>query len=153
MDIKVPDFIKEKYNLIIYVGIDIDKFNYFAAAISLVGEISIKSFKFSNDHDGFYLLLSNLAPFNQNNIRKPQTNKADTFIIANTLMMQDYLRFFTLKVLNVIKLKELGTFRQNTIIQHTRLKIQLTVYIDQFFLEPQYCFKSSLHQNSVYAFR
>nr|WP_330397492.1 transposase [Blautia hominis] len=52
----------------IYVGIDIAKFNHFASAISLKGEILIEPLNFTNDYDGFYLLLSNLAPLDQNSI-------------------------------------------------------------------------------------
>ena len=44
----------------IYVGIDIAKLNHFAAAISSDGEIIIESFKFTNDADGFQLLISKL---------------------------------------------------------------------------------------------
>ena len=192
MDITVSDFMKGRYNLMIYVGIDIAKLNHFAAAISSDGEILIEPFKFTNDYDGFYLLLSKLAPLDQNNIiiglestahygdnlvrflitkdynvcvlnplstssmrknnvRKTKTDKVDTFVIAKTLMMQDSLRFFTLKDLDYIELKELGRFRQKTVKQRTRLKIQLTSYIDQVFPELQYFFKSGVHQNSVYA--
>ena len=43
----------------IYVGINIAKFNHFSATISSSGEILIEPFKFSNGYDGFYLLLSN----------------------------------------------------------------------------------------------
>jgi len=176
----------------IYVGIDIAKLNHFASAISSEGEILIDPFKFTNDYDGFYLLLSKLAPLDQNsiiiglestahygdnlvrfliskdfnvcvlnpiktsvmrknNIRKTKTDKVDTFIIAKTLMMQDSLRFITLKDLDYIELKELGRFRQKTVKQRTRLKIQLTSYLDQVFPELQYFFKSGVHQNSVYA--
>ena len=176
----------------IYVGIDIAKLNHFAAAISSDGEILIEPFKFTNDYDGFYLLLSNLAPLDQNsiiiglestahygdnlvrfliskgfkvcvlnpiqtssmrknNVRKTKTDKVDTFVIAKTLMMQDSLRFMTLKDLDYIELKELGRFRQKLVKQRTRLKIQLTSYVDQVFPELQYFFKSGLHQNSVYA--
>ena len=46
----------------IYVGIDTAKLNHIAAAISSDGEILIEPFKFTNDYDDFYLLLSNLAP-------------------------------------------------------------------------------------------
>jgi len=56
------------YNLMIYIGIDIAKLNHFAATISSDGEILIEPFKFTNDHDGFYLLLSKLPPLNQNSI-------------------------------------------------------------------------------------
>ena len=52
----------------IYVGIDIAKLNHFAAAISSDGEILIEPFKFTNDYDSFYLLLSKLAPLDQNSI-------------------------------------------------------------------------------------
>lgn len=176
----------------IYVGIDIAKLNHFAAVISSDGEILIEPFKFTNDYDGFYLLLSKLAPLDQNsiiiglestahygdnlvrfliskdfkvcvlnpiqtssmrknNVRKTKTDKVDTFIIAKTLMMQDSLRFMTLDDLDYIELKELGRFRQKLVKQRTRLKIQLTSYVDQVFPELQYFFKSGLHQNSVYA--
>ena len=47
--------------------------------------------------------------------------------------------------------KALGRFRQKTIKQRTRLKIQLTTYVDQAFPEIQYFFKSGLHQHAVYA--
>ena len=52
----------------IYVDINIAKLNHFAAAISSDGEILIEPFKFTNDYDGFYLLLSKLAPLDQNSI-------------------------------------------------------------------------------------
>ena len=68
MDTTVSDFMKGRYNLMIYVGIDIAKLNHFAAAISSDGEILIEPFKFTNDYDGFYLLLSKLAPLDQNSI-------------------------------------------------------------------------------------
>ena len=44
----------------IFVGIDIAKLNHFAAAISSDGEILIEPFKFTNDADGFQLLVSKL---------------------------------------------------------------------------------------------
>lgn len=175
----------------IYVGIDIAKLNHFASAISSDGEILIEPFKFTNDYDGFYLLLSKLDSLNQdsiiiglestahygdnlvrfllardlkvcvlnpiktsvmrkNNVRKTKTDKVDTYIIAKTLMVQDNLRFMTMDDLDYIELKELGRFRQKTVKQRTRLKIQLTSYVDQVFPELQYFFKSGLHQKAVY---
>ena len=79
------------------------------------------------------------------------TDKVYTFVIAKILMMQDSLRFITLKDLDYIELKELGRFRQKTVKQRTRLNIQLTSYIDQVFPKLQHFFKSGVHQNSVYA--
>lgn len=87
----------------------------------------------------------------KNNIRKTKTDKVDTYIISKTLMLQESLRFVTFYDLDLMDLKQLGRFRQKTIKQRTRLKIQLTSYIDQVFPELQYFFKSGLHQKSVYA--
>ena len=178
----------------IYVGIDIAKLNHFASAISSDGEILMKPFKFTNDGDGFQLLLSRLetlaledgsliiglestahygdnlvrylvacnfkvcvlnpiktSSMRKNNIRKTKTDKVDTYLIAKTLMMQDSYRFVTFYDLDLMDLKTLGRFRQKTVKQRTRLKIQLTSYVDQVFPELQYFFKSGLHQKSVYA--
>ena len=87
----------------------------------------------------------------KNNIRKTKTDKVDTYIIAKTLMMQSSRRFYSYEDLDMMDLKTLGRFRQKTMKQRTRLKIQLTSYVDQVFPELQYFFKSGLHQNSVYA--
>ena len=176
----------------IYVGIDIAKLNHFASAISSDGEILIEPFKFSNDSDGFHLLISKLDSFDKssiiiglestahygdnlvrylvaenykvcvinpiktsvmrkNNVRKTKTDKVDTYIICKTLMMQDSLRFVSYYDLDLMTLKSLGRFRQKTIKQRSRLKIQLTAYVDEVFPELQYFFKSGLHQKSVYA--
>ena len=189
----VSDFRKGRYNLMkIYVGIDIAKLNHFAAAISSDGEIIIEPFKFTNDADGFQLLVSKLESFDKNsliiglestahygdnlvrylvtelyqvcvlnpiktcqmrknNVRKTKTDKVDTYVIAKTLMIQDNLRFVSFFDLDMMDLKALGRFRQKTIKQRTRLKIQLTTYVDQVFPEIQYFFKSGLHQHAVYA--
>ena len=44
----------------IYAGIDIVKLNHFTSAISSDSEEPIKPFKFTDDNDGFQLLISNL---------------------------------------------------------------------------------------------
>ena len=175
----------------IYVGIDIAKLNHFASAISSDGEVLIEPFKFTNDNDGFLLLLSKLNSFDKssliiglestahygnnllaflvpkgfqvclinpiqtstmrkNNIRKTKTDKVDTFIICKTLLMQPH-RFVTLYDIGLLQLKNLGRFRQKTVKQRTRLKIQLTSYVDQVFPELQYFFKSGIHHKGCYA--
>ena len=175
----------------IYVGIDIAKLNHFASAISSDGEVLIEPFKFTNDNDGFCLLVSKLSSFEKdeliiglestahygnnlllflvpkgykvvlinpiqtstmrkNNIRKTKTDKVDTLIICKTLMMQPH-RFVTLYDLGIMQLKNLGRFRQKTVKQRTRLKIQLTSYVDQVFPELQYFFKSGIHHSGCYA--
>ncbi len=86
----------------------------------------------------------------KNNVRKTKTDKVDTFVIAKTLILQDSLRFISLKDLDYIELKELGRFRRKTVKQRTLFKLQLTFYMDQVFPELQYFFKSGVHPNSVY---
>ena len=87
----------------------------------------------------------------KNNVRKTKTDKVDTYIICKTLKMQDSLRFVSYYDLDLRDLKSLSRFRQKTIKQRSRLKIQLTAYVDEVFPVLQYFFKSGLHQNSVYA--
>ena len=66
-------------------------------------------------------------------------------------MMQGSYRFYTFYDLDLMNLKALGRFYQKTIKQRTRLKIQLTAYVDEVFPALQYFFKSGLHQKSIYA--
>jgi transposase (fragment) len=49
----------------IYVGVDIAKLNHFASAISSDGEVLIEPFKFTNDADGFQMLVSKLISLKQ----------------------------------------------------------------------------------------
>ena len=175
----------------IYVGIDIAKLNHFASALSSDGEVLIEPFKFTNDSDGFFMLLSKLSSFDKNNIviglestahygnnllmflvpkgykvclinpiqtavlrknniRKTKTDKVDTYIIAKALMMNDF-RYVTLQDIGLIQLKNLGRVRLKLVKQRTRLKIQLTSYVDQVFPELQYFFKSGIHHKGCYA--
>ena len=87
----------------------------------------------------------------KNNIRKTKTDKVDTYIIAKALMLQQSHRFITASDINLMDLKALGRFRQKSLKQRTRLKIQLKTYVDETFPELQYFFKSGLHQRAVYA--
>ena len=86
----------------------------------------------------------------KNNIRKTKTDKVDTFTICKVLMMQPH-RFVSLLDLGILQLKNLGRFRQKTVKQRTRLKIQLTSYVDLVFPELQYFFKSGIHNKGCYA--
>lgn len=54
-DITVSDFMKEKYNLIIYADIDLAKLNHFTSVISSNGTELMKPFKFTNHGDGFQM--------------------------------------------------------------------------------------------------
>lgn len=84
----------------------------------------------------------------KNRIRKTKTDKLDTVVIAQALMLGNY-RFFTKYDLDLMHLKNLGRFRQKLMKQRTRDKIMLTSYLDQAFPELQYFFKG-IHHNAVY---
>ena len=133
-------------------------------SLSLVSDsiiIGLESTAHYDDNLIRYLVASNFqvcvlnpiktSSMRKNNIRKTKTDKVDTYIIAKTLMMQDSYRFVSFYDLDLMEPKTLGRFRQKTVKQRTRLKIQLTSYVDQVFPELQYFFKSGLHQKSVYA--
>lgn len=91
------------------------------------------------------------AALRKNNIRKTKTDKVDTFVIAKVLMLQQSHHFLSFDDLDLMSLKSLGRFRQKSLKQRTRLKIQLKTYVDETFPELQYFFKSGLHQKAVYA--
>ncbi len=52
----------------IYVGIDIAKQKHFAAAMTSDGEVLIPPFGFTNNSEGFTLLLSKLKSFDKENL-------------------------------------------------------------------------------------
>src|SRR5699024_6392349 len=61
-------FLKGRYFLMIYVGIDVAKQDHFASLISSDGEILVGPFQFSNDGDGFQYLVSAFEPFDDEEI-------------------------------------------------------------------------------------
>lgn len=58
----------ERRTFMIYVGIDTAKLNRYASAISSYGEVLLEPFKFTNDNDGFYTLVSKLDQFNKDKV-------------------------------------------------------------------------------------
>ena len=90
------------------------------------------------------------ATLRKNNIRKTKTDKVDTFLIAKELMLNPH-RFVCEYDIQIMKLKSLCRFRQKLVKSRTRVKIQLTSYVDQLFPELQYFFKSGIHHKACYA--
>ena len=84
----------------IFVGIDIAKLNHFAAAISSDGEILIEPFKFTNDADGFQLLVSKLESFDKNSII---IGLESTAHYGDNLVRYLVAEFYQVCVLNPIK--------------------------------------------------
>ncbi len=91
-----------------------------------------------------------VSSLRKNNIRKTKTDKVDTYLIAKTLM-HNQLRFVTQYDIDIMRLRDFCRFRLKTIKSRTRLKIQLTAYMDQLFPELQYFFKSGIHGKACYS--
>lgn len=82
-------------------------------------------------------------------IRKTKTDKADTFLIIKSLMVNSY-RLYTQQDADSMKLKSLCRFRQNLKKSKARLKIQLSGYVNLSFPELPTCFKSGIHIATCY---
>ncbi|SFR78882.1 IS110 family transposase [[Clostridium] aminophilum] len=162
----------------IYAGIDIAKLNHYAAVLSSDGDgfkklseelsdyapeptiIGLESTAHYGDNLVLFLVTSDykvcvLNPIQtssrrKDRIRKTKTDKVDAIVIAETVMMQKSHRFVTFYDLDLMDLKTLGRFRQKSIKQRTRLKIQLTSYVDQVFPELQYVVKNNATFRELY---
>lgn len=84
------------------------------------------------------------------NIRKTKTDKIDTTLIVQCLMLNKY-SLVNSKDIDMIKLKRLSRFRMEMVQQQTRIKTQLTSCLDIVFPELPLFFKGNIHLNSAYA--
>ena len=84
------------------------------------------------------------------NIRKTKTDKVDTMLIVQCLMLKKY-SLVTSQDINIIKLRRLSRFRLETVQQQTRIKTQLTGCLDIVFPELSNFFKGNLHLKVSYA--
>ncbi len=84
------------------------------------------------------------------NIRKTKTDKIDTMLIVQCLMLKKY-SLVSSKNIDMIKLRRLSRFRLEMVQQQTRIKTQLTACLDIVFPELAHFFKGNLHLKVVYA--
>lgn len=84
------------------------------------------------------------------NIRKTKTDKLDTKLIVECLMLRKY-SLVNFQDINIIKLRRLSRFRMELIQQQTRIKTQLTACLDIVFPELSSYFKGNLHLSTSYA--
>ena len=84
------------------------------------------------------------------NIRKTKTDKIDTYLIVQCLMLNKYSLVTSLDI-NIIKLRRLSRFRLETIQQQARIKTQLIGCLDIVFPELPSFFKGNLHLKVSYA--
>lgn len=84
------------------------------------------------------------------NIRKTKTDKIDTKLIVECLMLKKY-SIINAQDIDIIKLRRLCRFRMEMVQQQTRIKIQLTGCLDIVFPELSKFFRGNLHLKVSYA--
>lgn len=84
------------------------------------------------------------------NIRKTKTDKIDTKLIVQCLMLKKY-SIINSQDIDIIKLRRLCRFRMELVQQQTRIKTQLTGCLDIVFPELSNFFKGNLHLKVSYA--
>ena len=84
------------------------------------------------------------------NIRKTKTDKVDTMLIVQCLMLKKY-SLVSSKNIDLIRLRRLSRFRLEMVQQQTRIKTQLTACLDIVFPELAHFFKGNLHLKVSYA--
>ena len=84
------------------------------------------------------------------NIRKTKTDKIDTMLIVQCLILNKYY-LVQAKDIDLIKLRRLSRFRLEMVQQQTRIKTQLTGCLDIVFPELSSYFKGNLHLKTTYA--
>lgn len=84
------------------------------------------------------------------NIRKTKTDKIDTKLIVQCLMLKKYTLVKSQDI-NIIKLRRLCRFRMEMVQQQTRIKTQLTTCLDTVFPELPRFFKGNIHLKTTYA--
>lgn len=111
----------------IYVGIDIAKLNHFASALSSDGEVLMQPFKFTNDGDGFQLLVSRLESLGPDSIiiGLESTAHYDDNLVRYLVACN-----YSVCVLNPIKT---STLRKNNIRKTKTDKVDICVYASLLF--------------------
>ena len=113
-----------------YVGIDIAKLNHFASVVSNDGEVLVKPFEFTNDNDGFYLLLSKLNSFDIDSLI---IGLESTAHYGNNLLFFLVSRGFKVCLINPI---QSATMRRNNIRKTKTDRIDTFVIAKVLMNEP-----------------
>lgn len=83
------------------------------------------------------------------NIRKTKTDKIDTYLIIQSLMLKHYTPFVA-KDIQILELRSLCRHRDDVLKYRTKLKVRLVAFVDQLFPELNLIF-NSIHLKSCYA--
>ena len=120
----------------IYVGIDIAILNHFASAISSDGEVLIQPFKFTNDADGFHMLVSKLISLNA----EPDSSSISlesTAHYGDNLVRYLFAENIQMCVLNPIKT---STMRKNNIRKTKTDKVDTYIIAKTLMMQGSYQF-------------
>ena len=138
--------------MMIFVGIDIAKFNHFASAISSDGKILIQPFQFTNDGNGFQLLITKLDSFDKDSLI---IGLKSTAHYGDNLVRYLVASFYKVCVLNPIKT---SSMRKNNILKTKTDKVDTYIICKTFMLQDHLRFVTfydlalmGLNQKSVYA--
>lgn len=103
-------------------------------------------------HNGFSIGIINpiqTDALRNSNIRKTKTDKIDTRLIIQSLMLKHYTPFIS-KDITILELRSLCRHRDDILKYRTKLKVRLVAFVDQLFPELNLIFKS-IHLKSCYA--
>ena len=114
----------------IYVGIDIAKLNHFASVLSSDGKVLVEPFKFTNDNDGFCMLLSVLDSFDKDGLI---IGLESTAHYGNNLVEFLVSRHFHVSVLNPI---QTSSMRKNRIRKTKTDKVDTAIIAQTLMSQP-----------------
>ena len=115
---------------IIYIGIDIAKLNHFASVLSSDGKVLVEPFKFTNDNDGFCMLLSVLDSFDKDGLI---IGLESTAHYGNNLVEFLVSRHFHVSVLNPI---QTSSMRKNRIRKTKTDKVDTAIIAQTLMSQP-----------------
>ena len=83
------------------------------------------------------------------NIRKTKTDKIDTYLIIQSLILKHFTPFVA-KDIKILELRSLCRHRDDVLKYRSKLKVRLVAFVDQLFPELNLIF-NSIHLKSCYA--
>lgn len=101
---------------------------------------------------GFYIGIINpiqTDALRNSNIMKTKTDKIDTYLIIQSLMLKHYNSFVP-KDIKLLELRSLCRHRDGVLKYRAKLKVRLVAFVDQLFPELNLVF-NSIHLKSCYA--
>lgn len=131
---------------------EIENFHDCLIGLESTGHYAENLIQFLYEHDYPIAIINPIQTdsLRDSNIRKTKTDKIDTMLIVQCLMLKKY-SLVSSRNIDMIRLRRLSRFRLELIQQQTRIKTQLTGCLDIVFPELASFFKGNLHLKVSYA--